>query len=104
MSSTDSSTSIPPITTVKNLSQAPVDDISILSGNDQLQRIINSNEDTEQDEGINDEDQLDDDEEFHDEPQLDDDHEEQIIPASSTNNNNISIQNTTAVSVCKIYF
>jgi hypothetical protein len=94
MSSTDSSTSIPPITSVKNLSQAPVDDISILSGNEQLQRIVDNNEDTEQDEGINDEDQLDEDEEFHDEPQLDDDNEEEVIPASSTNNS-ISIQNTT---------
>jgi hypothetical protein len=103
MSSIDSSTSVQPITSVQNLSQAPVDDMSILSGNDQLQRIVNSNEDTEQDEGINDEDQIDDDEEFHDEPQLDDDHEEQIIPVSSTNNN-ISIQNTTVVSVYKIYF
>jgi len=100
MSSIDSSTSIPPITSAKNSSQAPVDDISILSGND---RIVNSNEDTEQDEGINDEDQIDDDEEFHDEPQLDDDNEEEVIPASSTNNS-ISIQNTTAVSVYKIDF
>lgn len=88
MSSTDDSTSISPIAIATNLSSDPA--------NEQLQKIVNSNEDIEQDEGINDEDQLYDDEEFHDEPQLDDDDndEEEVASVSTTNNHN-SIQNTT---------